>query len=343
MSISKKPTETSDSVNHNNIIRPSSIENIQTKVRNSVAGLILGIGILIAGCSDKPKNPPTPENFSEQIIKMSDAEKREIFYTPTPSHDIQNYQWKYMRGYFGKRFWPTKVQWKLITPWLKAHSQKYNLVKAKTKKDFAHLPSLDKNPKNFAYRFYKVGASDNGEKFGEKNDPDYIKMHKSGHKIINELQEEFAKILYTEANLDKKYTPTLTITSIGRDDEYVKKAKMRNASEHSAHKYGIAFDLRLSIKINPITLEISDMGTSQILAEKKTGKIVELTGKDKIIYELALRQALDKLRTEGKIFVNIEWNPPHYHIHVIPKANTKWIPSNKYFVNYPTYYKQIIK
>lgn len=168
------------------------------------------------------------------------------------------------------------------------------------------MPSLEKNPNNSAYRFYKVGEKDDGEKFGHQNDPDYIKMHIAGHKVIKELHQEFANILYKEANLDKNYTPTLTITSIGRDDEYIKKAKILNASPNSAHKYGIAFDLRLSIHIHPNSLTISDTGGSQILTHKNTKEIIELTGNDKIIYELALRQALDKLRTEGKIFINIE-------------------------------------
>lgn len=121
--------------------------------------------------------------------------------------------------------------------------------------------SINPNPKNFAYKMVEVGMNDDGEKFGDKNDPDYTKLHPEAYDDLLKIQELLAEELEANYNLSSDYTPTLVITSIGRDELYSKKF-LNNDSDNSSHLYGIAFDLR---------------SVSGEITHKKTGKSITLT------------------------------------------------------------------
>lgn len=153
-----------------------------------------------------------------------------------------------------------KIQKSHIDPWIEEHTEAQWLVRAKTKKDMLYEP-IDPNPKNFAYRMVEVGSNDDGEKFGDNNDVDYTKLHPKAYKDLLKIQELLAEELEENYNLNSDYTPTLVITSIGRDEVYAKKY-LGNASDNSSHFYGIAFNLR------SINGEIT---------HKKTGKSIVLT------------------------------------------------------------------
>lgn len=156
-----------------------------------------------------------------------------------------------------------------------------------------------------------VGKNDDGDKFWLQNDADYARLHRAAQKHLEEIHKRLDDLLHTHSGLDKEYTPTLTITSVARDEEQIQ--HIPNASQHSAHLYGIAFDLRST-------------GSDQRITHTKTGKIITLEGDDNAFFHYALREVLDQMRSEGKIFVIIEQSPAHFHIQSRIQEDATWIP-----------------
>lgn len=206
-------------------------------------------------------------------------------------------QGKFLTGKYENIELERKIQKTKIDPWMEKFGKSLDLRKAKNKKELRYK-SIEPNPKNFAYRMVDVGSKDDGEKFGEKNDSDYTKLHPRAYEDLLELQSELQDLLQKELHLSEDYTPTLVVTSIARDEAYAKKY-LANASENSSHFYQVAFDLRT------YPGEITNI---------KTGERIVLSGKDAVLYKMALTKILRKMHDEGIIFAIPEGNPPHFHV-----------------------------
>lgn len=274
---------------------------------------------------DKNLEENKKSSESSEIQKpLSKSEKIKRFYSVRAPENIEKLEGKYLSGEFGITTLPKRWQ-PIFNEYLEEFATKYDLKKAKTKKDFAHFPSLEIKPSDYSYQMIHVGSSDDGEKIGNGNDPDYVKLHEAWHSMIANIHERLSKKLRKEGDLSRKYTPMLTITSISRDEEYLK--NLANASKNSTHMYGISVDLRMN---------------GGILVEKKTGKEIALSWNDAKIFERALTQVLEEMRADGEIFVITEWNPPHYHLVARVDNSTsflnrlfkkQWTPSDKHFHN----------
>lgn len=190
---------------------------------------------------------------------------------------------------------PRRIQSTHINPWFEKYANILKLKKAKNKSEIQYNSIPDRWP-NYEYFLSKVGKNDDGEKFGDENDRDYTKLHPKAYKDILLIHKALEEKL-REHNLDPDYTPTLKITSIARDMEYAKKY-IGNASENSAHFYGIAFDISLETYIT----------------HKKTGETIKLKNKDHKIFLHSIESVIQRMHNEGKIFAMQEDFPPHIHI-----------------------------
>lgn len=126
---------------------------------------------------------------------------------------------------------------------------------------------------------------------------------------IVELQERIDE-KFRKAGLEKKYTPTLIITSTGRDIAYANE-NVENAAKTSTHFYGIAFDIRIA------------NGT---ITNNKTGQEIKLTGADNELYMAFLSESLNEMFREQKLYYIIEGNPPHIHVQSFGNVKDNWTP-----------------